>query len=50
MVKYGPNVHKEIKPEQPKADIQKCECGSELMLFGCRNPRCENYWKNNVKD
>ncbi len=27
--------------------IDQCpNCGASLLMFGCDNPRCENYYKN----
>ena len=48
MARFGDNVHKLDLIKAFAANNSKCECGSSLNLWGCRNKNCENYWKNNV--
>ena len=41
-----------IGDQQPlNADLRKCldecpNCGASLLMMGCNNPRCENYYGN----
>lgn len=41
----------QIRNQQPRCaclrtSLEVCRCGSELRMFGCENPRCENYHLN----
>jgi len=28
----------------------RCKCGNELLMFGCDNPKCVNFWKKRISE
>ena len=30
--------------------VFQCHCGSQLLMFGCENPKCDNYYVKRLKE
>jgi len=49
--KYNPDPQTGIpKVEYTKLNLARCECGARLLMFGCTNPSCYNFYKNNLQE
>ena len=29
--------------------VFRCKCGHPLLMFGCDNPDCDNFWRKRIK-